>query len=213
MQNLQKDCYSLQAVTFMKQWEKWIPDTLPGHILKKWDYHYKKEAQAPVLFEAIYRALLKAVFSPMFGKKAWEIYGPGHAFFGFNFGNFDRIYSQKTPSGLIKETKESLFRRVIRKTLAAFEGKKIPTWGQGNHFKMNYLLFDGKLPQCFGFDKGPIELNGNRATIDTFKFTEKGNGRSSPRPPTAHHRFISRYYLQRLGRRGEREKKFGNIHK
>ena len=39
---------------------------------------------------------------------------------------------------------------------------------------MNYLLFDGKLPKFLGFDIGPIQLNGNRATIDTFQIYLEG---------------------------------------
>ena len=104
----------------------------------------------------------------------WEIYGPGHAFFGFNFGNFDRVLLSGDPSWFGSEGKAALFQRILQGTLGSFEKVPIPTWGEINSFYMNYLLFDGKLPKFLGFDIGPIQLNGNRATIDTFQIYREG---------------------------------------
>ena len=174
MQAFQNDCYSVQAEDFMHQIRDYIPNTRAGKILRQWDLCYHRESQGAFLFESIYRDLLKTVFSPIFGKKAWETYGPGHAFFGFNFGNFDKALLSDDPQWFGKEGKEACFRKVIRKSLNRFAIGKIPTWGESNHFYMNYLLFDGKLPKIFGFDAGPIQLNGNRATVDTFQIYKEG---------------------------------------
>lgn len=174
MKELQNDCYSIQAEVFMAQIRPWIPQTEAGRILKEWDLCYQKESQGALLFETFYYKLLKEVFSPVFGKAAWKTYGPGHAFFGFNFGNFDRILLSDDPSWFGKEGKESLVRRVLAASLQPFDKKPIPTWGKSQAFYMNYLLFDGRLPKFLGFDIGPIELNGNRATIDTFQVYKEG---------------------------------------
>lgn len=174
MAALQNDCCSLQAADLMELMRKWIPETSVGSVLKKWDYFYHKESQGAVLFESIYRELLREIFAPMFGKEAWKVYGPGHAFFGFNFGNFDRVLLSDNPLWFGSEGKELLFRRTIEAALVPFEGNRIPTWGEMNAFNMNYLLFDGKLPRFLGFDIGPIQLNGNRATVDTFQIYLEG---------------------------------------
>jgi penicillin amidase len=169
MQALQNDCYSPQAEEYMKQIKHWIPETKAGHILKEWNLCYEKESQGATLFEVFYKNLHKEVFGPYFGHEVWETYGPGHAFFGFNFGNFDRILLSDDPFWFGREGKEELYRRILKKTLHSFERRSIPSWGERNVFFMNYLLFDGKLPKFFGFDIGPIQLNGSRATIDTFQ--------------------------------------------
>jgi len=174
MKALQNDCYSVQAEDFMNQIRDWIPSTPAGQILKAWDLCYDKDSKGATLFESFYCDLLKEVFSPIFGKEVWEIYGPGHAFFGFNFGNFDKVLLGEDPAWFGKEGKVAFVQRILCKTLNSFEKKPIPTWGEMNAFYMNYLLFDGKLPKFFGFDKGPIQLNGNRATIDTFQIYREG---------------------------------------
>lgn len=174
MKELQKDCYSVQAKTFMEQMQSWIPSSKAGKLLKNWDYCYRKDSQAATLFELFYRSLLKEIFSPIFGVDVWQAYGPGHAFFGYNFGYFDQILLSEDPKWFGDQGKEALYRRVLQKVLRPFEKRVVPTWGEANSFYMNYLLFDGKLPKFFGFDIGPIQLNGNRATIDTFQIYREG---------------------------------------
>ncbi len=174
MQELQNDCYSVQAEDFMEQIKTWIPDTPTGKILKEWDLKYDKNSVGATLFEVFYINLSQEVFSPVFGKEVWEVYGPGHAFFGFNFGNFDKILLSDDPSFFGKEGKKALFQRILQKTLKSFEKGKISTWGEKCAFNMNYLLFDGKMPKFLGFDIGPVQLNGNRATIDTFQIYREG---------------------------------------
>lgn len=188
MTTFQNDCYSVQAEEFMRQIKNYIPNTRAGTILKEWDLCYYKDSQGAFLFETIYRALLKTVFSPIFGKKVWDTYGPGHAFFGFNFGNFDKALLSDDPLWFGQQGKEATLRQVIRKALQRFSIGKIPKWGEINSFYMNYLLFDGKLPKIFGFDAGPIHLNGNRATIDTFQIYNEGKRRVVT---SASYRFIT----------------------
>ena len=165
MKKLQMDNYSIQAELIMKHLHPLIPDTQMGKLLKEWNCCYQKEQKAPVVFEAIYTDLMREVFSPIFGEKIWEIYGPGHAFFGLNFGRFDEI--------LLAEDL-STYKSIIEHTLSRFETKKPMDWGEANAFYMNYLLFDGKLPKFLGFDVGPIHLNGSRATVDTFQSFQEG---------------------------------------
>ncbi len=174
MKALQLDNYSIQAEKIMHLIREWIPDTEVGQILKGWDFYYRKDAQAPTLFEAVYVDLMHAVFSPVFGKEAWEVYGPGHVFFGLNFGQFDDILLSEDPSWFGEEGKKTLFKRVVEEALSRFEAHSILPWGEENAFNMNYLLFDGKLPKFFGFDIGPICLSGSRASIDTFQVFLEG---------------------------------------
>ena len=55
-------------------------------------------------------------------------------------------------------------------------------WGEIEYF------FDGNIPKLLGFDYGPIELEGNRATIVQGGICEN-HGRSTPSCPS--YRFIS----------------------
>jgi penicillin G amidase len=187
MRTIQNDCYSIQAEELMDQLKAYLPATRPGKILKEWDYCYHKHSQGAFLFEVVYKALLKAVFSPIFGKSVWETYGPGHAFFSFNFGNFDQVLLSDDRAWF-GDQKNTLFRSTIRKSLLRYTIGHIPTWGESNSFYMNYLLFDGRLPKFFGFDAGPIQLNGNRATVDTFQIFKEGKRRFVT---SASYRFIT----------------------
>lgn len=170
---LQCDLYSLQAEKFLEQIKDCIPNNLAGDTLRNWDLRYTKDSKAATLFEAFYAALLEEVFGKVFGTSAWRRIANHHSFLVFTHGNFDRLLLSEDETWYGEEGKKGCFKRVLEKTLSQFESE-IPTWGKKHQFMMNNLLFNGKLPKFLGFDLGPIEMEGSRATVSaSFIFHEK----------------------------------------
>lgn len=163
MKQLQCDIYSLQAKRFLEELKDFIPATQAGNILKAWDYRYTIDSQGATLFEAFYFALLEDVFGKVFGLKAWKQIAARHSLLMFTHGNFDRtLWEDEGWFG--NEGRQACFQRVLEATLAQFSSD-IPTWGSKNQFTMTNLFFNGRLPKFLGFDLGPLEMPGNRATV------------------------------------------------
>jgi len=61
--------------------------------------------------------------------------------------------------------RDAVLRQVLERTLAAIDPATVPRWGSTRRVTMTDMFFGGKLPRWLGFDHGPIELAGNRATV------------------------------------------------
>ncbi len=162
MYKMHGDVYSLQAELYMKILKPLLPDTSQGKILAEWDLNYDAESKGAFLFEAFYKALCREVF----GKNGvgesvidflWEDTG---TFIDF-YANFDRVLLSEHSEWFGGETREEIYRRVAGEALTA-EPKR---WGEVQRFMMSHILFGGKLPSFLGFDRGPLEGIGSRATI------------------------------------------------
>ena len=188
MKALQSDLYSIQAEKYLNQIRSLIPNTSTGSVLNCWDCRYTKDSKGATLFEAFYLALLQEVFGKVFGEKAWNRLATRHSLLVFTHGHFDRILLSDDESWFGEEGKMACIEKVLAKTLSRFTFEEIPTWGKKNQFMMYNLLFDGKLPKCFGFDLGPLVLEGNRATIAASQtFHERKRGIAA----AASYRFIT----------------------
>jgi len=77
------------------------------------------------------------------------------------YRNFDRILLSENSVWFNGTSRKEIFKTAFAK----IENVKPQKWGEGRKFTMSHMLFGGKFPSFFGFDKGPITGKGGRATI------------------------------------------------
>ena len=76
-------------------------------------------------------------------------------------GNFDQVLLKETSVWFADQPREEIYRQAIDR------GLKNPAapYGQSRKIYIQNIFFDGRLPKIFGFDYGPYEHVGSRATI------------------------------------------------
>ena len=165
MRQIQKDLYSLQAEKFMELLRKDVPETGSGAVLRRWDLRYDKGSKGATVFEAVYSELLKeCVGRTTFGEEVWDHMAQHTGILALHYYVFDRaLLSDSSPWYL--GGKRDLIRKVLKRVLGRLDAGHIPEWGQAQGALMENLFFAGKLPRWFGFDSGPIPIEGSRATI------------------------------------------------
>lgn len=179
------DTYSTQARTFMEIIGPLLPKSKNAKILRNWDYKYDVRSKGATLFERVYEELLKIVFGENgLGTDVVDYALSETPVFNAFFGNFDRILLSTKSSWFNGSSRDEIYRKAIERGLK----KKAVPYGKGRKVLLANLFFAGKLPNFLGFDYGPIELRGSRATIpqgQIFKF----GGRLTTFAPS--YRFIS----------------------
>jgi penicillin amidase len=155
------DVYSLQAERFMRILKPLLPSTPQGKILQEWDCRYTPESEGAFLFEQIYQMLLRKVFGENgFGREVANFLATESGIFVDFFQNFDRVLLAENSAWFNGENRDDLYRRVVAEALTVSPKR----WGEVNPVEMNHLILGGKFPKFFGFDRGPIALQGGRAT-------------------------------------------------
>jgi penicillin amidase len=140
----------------MMQWVR------QGRMLREWDCRYTKESQGAFLFERVYRGLLQEVFGRHgLGQGVCEFLAGKTSLFAAFHGNFDRILLAEESAWFGGEGREEIYRRVVTKALEV----EPRAWREEQQMMLRHILFQGKLPRFLGFDKGPITVQGGRATI------------------------------------------------
>jgi penicillin amidase len=168
MRKLQLDLFSPQAKEFMEILRPLLGEFATTHGtavkgLEDWDFTYSSDSEAAFLFEEFYRALICEVFGACegsFGKPVLErILHETCLFFDF-YGNFDQVLLSDKSAWFGKRSRADLYRTALSKALS------VPPqpYGQTRKLRMRHLLFGGKLPLFFGFDR-MLEMPGNRATV------------------------------------------------
>jgi penicillin amidase len=76
-------------------------------------------------------------------------------------GNFDRILLNTESAWFGGKTREEIYQTAIEKGLR----HKALAYGKTRRIYIPNIFFAAKLPKIFGFDYGPYEHIGNRATI------------------------------------------------
>jgi penicillin amidase len=166
MQRIQNDLYSLQAERFMSVLRPLLPDTFAGRLLAGWDCMYDVSSRGATLFETVYHALLAEVFGKgLFGEEAWNATVSSTAILADYYHLFDNVLLGGDPSWFGHEGRDGLISRVLKEVLTDVGLRAIAPWGRQQRIVMKNIFFDGRLPRWIGFDHGPIELPGNRATI------------------------------------------------
>lgn len=158
---MQLDVFSLQAERFLAILGPLLPETRNGALLRGWDLRYDADSVGAALFERFYRALLLDVLGRVCGPDvAAHVIGDTAIFADF-YAHFDGVLLDERSAWFGEEGRDSAFRRVAADALAAPARR----WGDEQRVTMRHLLLGGRLPAWCGFDHGPIELAGGRATI------------------------------------------------
>jgi len=166
MERIQTDLYSLQAERFMEILRPLLPETFAGRILSSWDCRYDRASRGATLFETVYHALLQEVFGGgLFGKEVWNTVVASTAILADYYHLFDDVLLGDDPAWFGDEGKDGLIPRVLEEVLTDVALEAITPWGKRQQIVMKNIFFDGRLPLWLGFDHGPIELHGNRATV------------------------------------------------
>ena len=163
---IQNDLYSLQAERFMSVLQPLLPETFAGRLLAGWDHCYDSESRGATLFETVYHAILREVFGKgLLGKEVWDSTVSSTAIVADYYHLFDEVLLGDDPSWFGDEGQSKLFKRVLEEVLTEVDLQAISPWGRRQQIMMKNIFFDGRLPRWVGFDYGPIELPGSRATI------------------------------------------------
>jgi penicillin amidase len=166
MKLIQNDLHSLQAERFMARLKPLLPDTFAGRMLAGWDSRYDCESRGATLFETVYLALMREVFGKkLLGEEAWDALIASTAVFADYYHFFDDALLDANPIWFDGEDRETVFRRVLDEVLTEVSIEAITPWGKHQEIVMKNIFFEGRLPLWLGFDHGPIELPGNRATV------------------------------------------------
>lgn len=180
MQKMHYDLYSTQAEAFMQIIRPLLPDTPNGRLLAEWDLCCGSDSKGAGLFERVYLELLKIVFGEMgFGVEVMlDVIFEG-SMFAMLHGNFDRVLLEEQSVWFGDLPREEIYARAVARGL---EGPAEP-YGGTRRLIVKNIFFAGKLPAFLGFDYGPIEASGSRATIPQFQFF-KTMGREGTFAPT-----------------------------
>ncbi len=133
-------------------------------ILKSWS-----------LFEKFYRALIVDIFGAVCGEEVLRFMVEETPILTNFFYNFDRLLLSPGSVWFGDEGRDAAFRRVAE---GALEGPA-HRWGSTQKLTMKHLLFGDRLPSWLGFDHGPLELAGSRATLhqgEIFRFLGRKQG-------------------------------------
>ncbi len=162
MQKMHFDLFSKQAALFMDIIEPLLPESEKAALLKNWDRRYDSASRAPTLFENIYRRLAGLIFGELnLGNEVFSYVLDKTILFHDFYGNFDRIMLSKDSTWFNGKKREELYEEAIERALE----EEPETYGKGRKVMMKNLLLGGRLPRFMGFDYGPVELIGSRATI------------------------------------------------
>ncbi|HNU92630.1 MAG TPA: penicillin acylase family protein [Spirochaetota bacterium] len=162
MKRIHLDLYSLQAERFMRVLRPLLPDTDNGRILREWECSYTPDSRGATLFESVYLALLNTVFGDNgMGREVVDWVMNETGLFNDYYGNLDEILMNPRSAWFEGRPREELFKRAIKEGLTA----KPEPYGKTRLVTLSHLLFGGKLPRFLGFDYGPIQLPGGRATV------------------------------------------------
>ncbi len=158
---MQRDLVSLQAARFLSILRPLLPDAGNGALLRGWDLRYDADSLGATLFERFYRALVLDVVGRVCGEAVAAHVAGRTAILADFYANFDAVLLDEASAWFGEEGRDAAFRRVAAGALEA----PAQRWGQQQRVTMKHLLLGGRLPAWFGFDHGPIELAGGRATI------------------------------------------------
>jgi penicillin G amidase len=159
MAAMQMDLKSEQAMQFMDRLKPLLPVSAEGRALLTWDCRYTTESLGASLFEAFYEELLREVFGEKLGPEVVEFLWGETGMFADFFSNFDRVLLAETSSWFVRTWQEH-YRRAAERAL---KRRPLP-YGRGRELRLAHILFGDKLPLWLGFDRGPIQLPGGRAT-------------------------------------------------
>jgi len=159
--HIQNDVFSIQAREMMAILGPLLPDDEAGRAFAAWDGCYDVASTGAVVFERWYAAVLRLVFGAGgFGVDVVDhLLGKTGIFIDF-YQNFDTILRSEASAWLAGRDRDALFREAY----ASIAGADESTWGEQQTMTLSNIFFASKLPGWLGFDRGPVSLQGGRAT-------------------------------------------------
>ncbi len=128
--------------------------------LRAWDCRYDVDSIGATAFEIFYAALLVEMFGPGCGAPVIEHLRDATGTFVDFYQNFDRVLVAESSPWLGDRRRDDVWRAALEKV----SGETPVPWGQRNAITLDNMFFGGKLPRFLGFDPGPIQIRGGRAT-------------------------------------------------
>jgi penicillin amidase len=181
MQKMHYERYSKQAEDWMPIIKPLLPEGLAADALRDWDLRYESTSVEASIFENIYGELARLVFGEQsLGKEVMAHLMEETIVFCDFTGLFDRVLLREESMWFGGRTRDDLLALSIERGLK-MEAKP---WGEGRKLMMNNIMFAGRLPKWLGFDYGPIEIIGNRATIPQGQIFKTFGGRQATFSPT-----------------------------
>jgi len=180
MQAMHYDLYSKHAEDWMPIIRPLLPEGERADLLREWDLRYESASVAASVFENIYLEFAFLVFGEeSLGPEVMQYIMEETIIFLDFTGTFDALLMKERSSWFGGKTRDELLTVAIERGLA----KEARAWGEGRKVMMKNIMMSGKMPKWMGFDYGPIELIGNRATIPQGQIF-KTMGRDSTFSPT-----------------------------
>jgi penicillin amidase len=181
MQKMHYDLYSKQAEDWMPIIEPLLPEGPHADLLRDWDLRYEGNSVAASVFENIYREFALLVFGEQsLGAEVMRYLMDETIVFCDFTGSFDAVMRREESAWFGGKTRDELLRVAVERGLAA----EARPWGEGRMVMMSNIMFAGKLPKWMGFDYGPIEIIGGRATIPQGQIFKTLGGRRTTFSPT-----------------------------
>ncbi|MEE4270669.1 MAG: penicillin acylase family protein [Thermoanaerobaculales bacterium] len=166
MAAIQNDVLSLQAQRLMEIWRPLLPGGLAGRLLAGWDCRYDTTSRGATLFEAVYHEVVARVCGErIFGAHAWASIVDETTIFADYYHLFDAVLFANHPFWWGDAGRETVLRAVFAELLTEPDPFILMPWGRRRQVDMTNIFFDGRLPRFLGFDHGPVELPGGRATV------------------------------------------------
>jgi len=158
---IQYDTYSLQAERFLQRLVPMLPDNDSARLLRQWDCRYDRESRAATLFERFYAQLTQLVIGRyVLGPDVVAHLTHSTAVLVSFFKNIEPLLLDPPPEFCEGRSARELYLQAFAE---ASEGP-IPAWSAQTQMTLTQLFFAGRLPRWLRFDRGPISLEGGRAT-------------------------------------------------
>ncbi len=165
MARLQLDLRSTQADRFLPLVRPLLDERrgdVRAEILRRWDGDYGGGSLGATLFERFYRALYDDVFGGRLGAPALAYLREKTVLLVEFYYIFDRVLLAERSLWFAGRTRAEVYRAALGVALA-----EDPTpYRAGEPLLFGQILLGGKLPRWLGFDRGPFDLHGSRATVD-----------------------------------------------
>jgi len=176
---IHQDTYSLQAEEMMTVLRPTLPDTALGRSLATWDLRYDPDSHGATIFEAFYRNLLVEMFGPNgLGRPVVEHLVDATGVFIDFYRNFDRVLLADESPWLGERDLAGVYGAAFDRVDETADRR----WGDVNRVTMTHILLGGKTPGRAGFDVGPIEIPGGRATPHQGQIYESAGRQTSFAP-------------------------------
>ncbi len=181
MQKMHYDLYSTHAEDWMAILKPIMPEGPRYDVLRNWNMRYDSDSVAASAFENVYLEFASLVFGEKsLGADVIAYLMDESIIFADFTGSFDQVLQREESLWFGGATRDDLLPIALERGL----DREARPWGEGRKVMMNNIMFAGKLPKWLGFDYGPIEIIGNRATIPQGQIFHTLGGRQGTFSPT-----------------------------